>query len=57
MRAAELRDALAPPERPVGTGGAGAGPLGSAPRLAPEGLTLTVEEAAQLLGISRAFAY
>jgi excisionase family DNA binding protein len=55
---AELRDALAGPEQGQGQGGAGAGRLGvGAISSTQERLTLTVEEAAAALGISRAFAY
>jgi excisionase family DNA binding protein len=54
---AELQDALTPPEEAKGRGGAGASSVGVGTTSGSERLTLTVEEAAQLLGISRAFAY
>jgi len=54
---AELRDALTPPEEAKGRGGAAAGSVGVGTTSGTERLTLTVEEAAQLLGISRVFAY
>jgi excisionase family DNA binding protein len=55
---AELRDALTAQQEEQGQGGAGTGRLGvGAVTSTQERLTLTVEEAAATLGISRAFAY
>lgn len=53
----ELRDALTLPEEAKGRGGTGAGSVGIGSTSGTERHPLTVEEAAQLLGISRAFAY
>ncbi len=52
---AELKDALTPTEEVKSRGGAGS--VGVGTTSGTERLTLTVEEAAKLLGISRAFAY